>query len=196
MLQVYKGGTYRNPQTTMNTDRAARETRTTLRSITLAASLMAAALLLLFCSRDATAGRSGEAAGRPLEPVIAKVLNAWDRADAQAIAAQYEDGGDFVSPDGMHAKGRREIETFYQGAFARGYAATHATATIVHVRHLSGTVAFVDGIWTIEPTPASKVRRPEAGLFFAVLHRSGAYWQIAALREQSSATAMRELGAP
>lgn len=155
---------------------------------------LAAALILLSCGCAAVA-RASEATGGPLEPVIAKILDAWNRADAHAIAAQYETNGDFVSPDGMHAEGRREIEAFYTGAFARGYAGSHATATVAHVRNLSGTIALVDGVWSIEPTPASKVQQPEAGLFFAVLHRYGRGWWIAALREQSSARTLRKLDA-
>lgn len=156
--------------------------------------LATAAVLLLTCSRDALAG-SGESAAQLVEPVIGHILSAWNHSDAHAIATQYEPGGDFVSPDGIHAEGRRAIETFYHSAFTRGYAGSRAMATVIHVRNLSGTVALVDGTWTIEPTPASKIRRPEAGLFFAVLHRRGRRWSIAALREQSSARALRELEA-
>lgn len=154
----------------------------------------AAALILLMCGRDSAAA-SGETAVHSVEPVIANVLNAWDRSDAHAIAAQYEADGDFVSPDGMHAEGRQQIEAFYRGAFARGYSGSHAIGTVIHVRNLSGTVALVDGNWTIEVTPASKIRRREAGLFFAVLRRDDTRWWIAALREQSSGTALRELSA-
>lgn len=156
--------------------------------------LAAAAAFLLICGCDAWAG-SGKAAGSPLEPVIAGVLNAWDRVDAHAIAGQYETTGDFVSPDGIHAEGRREIEAFYRSAFSRGYAGSRATARVAHVRQLSATLALVDGIWGIEPTPTSKVRQPEAGLFVAVLHRHGGRWWVAALREQSSASTLRELDA-
>lgn len=156
-------------------------------------TLLATALLLLTCGCDALA-RSSEPIGRALQPVITRVLDAWNHADAHAIAAQYETTGDFVSPDGMHATGRQEIEAFYAGAFARGYAGSRATATLAHMRNLSGTIALVDGAWRIEPTPTSKVRQAEAGLFFAVLHRHGGQWRIAALREQSSASTLRELG--
>ena len=43
-------------------------------------------------------------------------------------------------------------------------------------------------LWPELPTPTSKIHQPEAGLFFAVLHRHGERWWIAALRERSSAT--------
>ncbi|MGH8201010.1 MAG: SgcJ/EcaC family oxidoreductase [Steroidobacteraceae bacterium] len=154
-----------------------------------------AAVFLLTCGRGAAAGSNATPTGRAMEPVIANVLIAWNHADARAIAAQNEAKGDFVSPDGMHAAGRQEIEAFYEGAFARGYLGSRATASVAHVRRLSGTVTLVDGAWTVEPTAASKVRQPEAGLFFAVLHRHGQRWWIAALGEQSSASTLRELDA-
>lgn len=188
MLQVYKGGFDSHAQATMSALRS--DLLVSTRSHPGMWSLLTAAVILLTCGAVA---RSSETAGRPLQPVIAKILDAWNRADAHAIAAQYDTHGDFVSPDGMHAEGRQDIEAFYTGAFARGYAGSHATATVVHVRNLSGTIALVDGAWGIEPTSASKVRQPEAGLFFAVLHRHGGRWWIAALREQSSAGTLREL---
>ena len=190
MLQVYKGGVDSHAQAIMTALQSAvlLSTRRPCRM----RGFLAAAMILLTCGGNAVA-RSSESSSRPLEPVIAKILDAWNRADAHAIAAQYETNGDFVSPDGMHAEGRREIEAFYTGAFARGYSGSHATATVLHVRNLSGTIALVDGTWSIAPTPASKVQQPEAGLFVAVLQRQGRGWRIAALREQSSARTLREL---
>ena len=190
MLQVYKGGVDNLAQATMNALRSDLTLNTA--SYLRLRSLLATALLLLTCGGDAVARSSG-AGGLPLQPVIARILDAWNHADARAIAAQYETTGDFVSPDGMHAGGRQQIEAFYTGAFTRGYAGSHATATVAHVRNLSDEIALVDGSWTIEPTSTSKVRQPEAGLFFAVLHRRGGRWWIAALREQSSARTLREL---
>ena len=190
MLPVYKGGVDTHPQAIMNALRSAFLAGTGSRPRI--GPLLTTALLLLTCGCLAVT-RASEPAGRPLQPVIATILDAWNRTDAHAIAAQYETTGDFVSPDGMHANGRQAIETFYAGAFARGYAGSRATATLVHVRNLSGTIALVDGAWRIEPTSAAKVRQPEAGLFFAVLRRHGVRWLIAALREQSSAGTLREL---
>lgn len=154
--------------------------------------MAAAAILLLTCGHRAmaAAGQTGE---RQVQPVIARILSAWNHADARSIAAQYEAGGDFVSPDGVHAQGRRQIEAFYQEAFSRGYAGSRAAAEVAHVRHLTGSVALVDGTWKIQPTPTSKIRRPEAGLFFAVLQWHRGRWHIAALREQASAIRLRDL---
>jgi uncharacterized protein (TIGR02246 family) len=190
MLQVYKSGVDNNTQAIMNA--LGPELFASIGSRAHTWSRLLAALMLLACACDAVALAS-EPAGLPPAPVIAEILAAWNRADAHAIAAQYEANGDFVSPDGMHAEGRQAIQAFYAGAFARGYAGSRATADMLHVRNVTGSIAVVDGSWSIEPTPASKVQQREAGLFFAVLHRHGGRWSIAALREQSSATSLREL---
>ena len=125
--------------------------------------------------------------------VIKSVLSAWGRADAHAIAAQYETDGDFVSPTGDHAVGHGAIEAFYSAAFDAGYAGSAVTATAAHVRLLSATFALIDGSWTIQPTAASKITEPESGLFFALLRWHDGRWWISALREQTSARELREL---
>jgi uncharacterized protein (TIGR02246 family) len=190
MLQVYDAGTDTRAESAMSTPLTILGARTAARALALGAAIAA----LLFCGRGAIAGPD-EAIGRQVRPIIADVLSAWDRADSRAIAAQYDPDGDFVSPDGMHAAGRRAIAAFYEGAFDRGYAGSRASAEVIHVRSLSATVVLADGSWSIEPTPASKVRQPESGLFFAVLHRQGGRWRIAALREQASAQTLHEIDA-
>lgn len=192
-LRVYKGFIENSVEPNVYSSRASFLSGTRIGMRTL--GLLVAAAMFLACGRNALAGPR-TTAGRAVAPVIASILAAWNRADAHAIAAQYATKGDFVSPDGMHATGRQEIETFYRGAFSRGYAGSRATAAVSHVRDLTGAIALVDGAWTIEPTPTSKVRQPEAGIFVAVLHWQGGRWWIAALREQSSARNLRELAGP
>jgi uncharacterized protein (TIGR02246 family) len=125
--------------------------------------------------------------------IVDQVLDAWGHSDAARIAAAYEPTGDFVSPTGDHAAGRAQIQAFYASAFAAGYAGSIATAKIVHLRHITSTVAIADGVWDIQPTPNAKITRPELGIFSAVLLYNSGRWRIAALREQSSARELRDL---
>lgn len=125
--------------------------------------------------------------------IVDQVLDAWRHSDAARIAAAYEPTGDFVSPTGDHATGRAQIEAFYASAFAAGYAGSVATAKIIHLRHITSTVAIADGVWDIQPTPNAKITRPELGIFSAVLVYNSGQWRIAALREQSSARELRDL---
>ena len=144
-------------------------------------------------SLEATAVAHGPRGAHDAGAVIKSVLSAWGRADAHAIAAQYETDGDFVSPTGDHAVGHGAIEAFYSAAFDAGYAGSAVTATAAHVRLLSATFALIDGYWTIQPTAASKITEPESGLFFALLRWHDGRWWISALREQTSARELREL---
>lgn len=157
------------------------------------ASIVVGSLLLLADGGPTIAGPESKTVPRGTSAVIANVLSAWRRADARAIAAEYESDGDFVSPAGDHASGGAAIAAFYEAAFAAGYAGSNATATVVHARDLSTAFALIDGYWTIQPTAASKIKEPESGLFVAVLHRHDGRWRIAALREQTSARTLREL---
>jgi uncharacterized protein (TIGR02246 family) len=125
--------------------------------------------------------------------IVDQVLDAWGHSDAARIAAAYEPTGDFVSPTGDHATGRAQIQAFYASAFAAGYAGSVATAKIIHLRHVTSTVAIADGVWDIQPTPNAKITRPELGIFAAVLVYNSGHWRIAALREQSSARELRDL---
>ena len=142
---------------------------------------------------EAPADSKGDVPAHDPVAVIGSLLSAWSHADAHAIAAQYEPDGDFVSPTGDHAVGRGPIEAFYKVAFEKGYAGSAATARAVHVRALSPMFALIDGYWTIQPMPPSKITEPESGLFVAVLRWHDGHWWISALREQTSARELREL---
>jgi uncharacterized protein (TIGR02246 family) len=161
--------------------------------VTLAARIAVA--LALLSAADVAATAVPHVAATAIDPcvVIDAVLSAWNRTDSHAIAAQYEADGDFVSPTGDHAIGRRAIEAFYRAAFEAGYSGSAATATAAQVRTLPTGFALIDGYWTIQPTAASRITEPESGLFFALLHRHNGRWWISALREQTSARALREL---
>ena len=161
--------------------------------VRIAASIAALLALMSTGSLDAIAAPYSATPANDPAAVIKSVLSAWGRADAHAIAAQYEPDGDFVSPAGDHAVGHGAIEAFYRAAFEAGYAGSVATATAAQVRSLSATFAVIDGYWTIQPTAASKITEPESGLFFALLRWHDGHWWISALREQTSAKELREL---
>lgn len=151
-----------------------------------------AALLLLWVSLAA----ASNGAGTEIRQLLSAYLRAWSRADAHALASAFEPNGDFVSPDGAHAEGRRAIESFYSGAFERGYAHSEANFAVRKIRLVDPHTAIVDGVWTIANAhdPSGARRAPERGLAVVVLGKTPDGWKIIALREQDSATDLRELG--
>lgn len=133
------------------------------------------------------------AAGAPAAAPAVEVLQrgyveAWDRADAAAIAAYFAPNGDFTNPTGFHAQGRADIAAFYAQAFASGYAGSRGGLKLRRTRLVTPGVMVVDGEWSIRGarTPQGGERPGEQGLATAVLVRTGDAWRIAALREQEA----------
>jgi len=151
--------------------------------------ISAMAVLLAFSGSMATAQVRVDPAARAL---IEAYVAAWDRADSKAMAATFAPDGDFVTPDGLHAVGRRAIASFYRSAFERGYRGRKGGFELAAAREVARGVLILDGTWSIAgERPGQSSGRPESGLATAVLIRTGTEWQISALREQSSATALR-----
>lgn len=133
---------------------------------------------------------ASSAAGAPASAPAVDVLQrgyveAWDCADAAAIAAYFAPDGDFTNPTGFHAQGRADIAAFYAQAFAAGYAGSHGGFKALRTRLVAPGVLLVDGEWSIRG--AHTPQGGEQGLATAVLVRTGDAWRIAALREQEAA---------
>jgi uncharacterized protein (TIGR02246 family) len=143
-----------------------------------------AALILL-----AAASSSAAPATAPAVEVLQRgYVEAWDRADAAAIAAYFAPDGDFTNPTGFHARGRADIAAFYAQAFAAGYAGSRGGLKLLRTRIVAPGVMLVDGEWSIRGarTPQGGERPGQHGLATAVLVRTGEAWPIAALREQEA----------
>jgi uncharacterized protein (TIGR02246 family) len=115
-------------------------------------------------------------------------VEAWDRADAPAIASYFAPDGDFTNPTGFHAQGRADIAAFYAQAFAAGYAGSRGGLKLLRTRLVAPGVMVIDGEWSIRGahTPQGGARPGEQGLATAVLVRGDGVWRIAALREQEA----------
>jgi uncharacterized protein (TIGR02246 family) len=125
--------------------------------------------------------------------LIPAFTDSWNRAQPEAIAALFADGGDLVIPSGETFRGRAEIGAFYQSVFARGYSGSVGGAQIVYFRFLGPEVALMDGTWSISGAhdDQQKPRPAERGVFTAVVVKEHGQWRINALREQTSATELK-----
>jgi uncharacterized protein (TIGR02246 family) len=135
------------------------------------------------------------AQGNDATSLLDKFMQAWSASDAKAIGALFAPDADFISPFGISAKGRADIETFYAAAFARGYAGSAGTAEIVSTRVLAPDVSLIDAHFTISGAhhEDGSARPEEKGIMVAVLRRGTSGWQIAALRENESASQITPL---
>jgi uncharacterized protein (TIGR02246 family) len=145
-------------------------------------------LAVLILVAAASSAPAAPATAPAIEVLQRGYVEAWDRADAGAIAGYFAPDGDFTNPTGFHAQGRADIAAFYAQAFAAGYAGSRGGLTLLRTRLVAPGVMVVDGEWSIRGArrPQGGERPGEQGLVTAVLVRTGDAWRIAALREQEA----------
>jgi uncharacterized protein (TIGR02246 family) len=145
-------------------------------------------LAVLVLAAVASSAAAAPATAPAVEVLQRGYVEAWDRADAAAIAGYFAPDGDFTNPTGFHAQGRADIAAFYAQAFAAGYAGSRGGLKLLRTRLVAPGVMVVDGEWSIRGarTPQGGARPGEQGLATAVLVRTGDAWRIAALREQEA----------
>jgi uncharacterized protein (TIGR02246 family) len=145
-------------------------------------------LAVLILAAAASSAAAAPATAPAVEVLQRGYVEAWDRADATAIAAYFAPDGDFTNPTGFHAQGRADIAAFYAQAFAAGYAGSRGGLKLLRTRLVAPGVLVVDGEWSIRGarTAQGGARPSEQGLATAVLIRTGDAWRIAALREQEA----------
>lgn len=157
------------------------------------ASVVLAACLVMYAN---TAGRERSTITDNeawLKQLHGQLILAWQHADAKAMASVYAEDADLVIPTGLTMRGKQEIEHFYANVFDAGYRGSQGASEIVRIRFLRPDIAVVDATWSIknvhdrQGSPAAD----EAGVLTFVAVRSSGAWQIAVVREQTSATAFR-----
>ena len=89
---------------------------------------------------SASAGGDGESAARA---VPQRVVDAWARNDAAALAAVFTRDTDFVIGDGTYLKGRAEVRAYVTAGFAGPLKGTRVTAHVFTVRFLKRDVAVL-----------------------------------------------------
>jgi uncharacterized protein (TIGR02246 family) len=82
-----------------------------------------------------------------IETIAAKLAEAWNRHDAQALAVVFAEDADFTNVFGMVAKGRAAIEALHAPLFKTIFKDSQITVTETRVRLIRPDVASVDVKW-------------------------------------------------
>jgi uncharacterized protein (TIGR02246 family) len=132
-------------------------------------------------------GGSASAAASDDESSIRQVqtaqADAWNRHDAAAYAALFTEDGDCVNVVGWWWKGRAQIESKLQAAFAFVFHESQLTITETKVRFLSPTIAIAHVSWTMTgaKTPPD-IPEPKRGIQSQVLQKKSGHWLIQAFQ--------------
>lgn len=130
-----------------------------------------------------TLGRSASAAAADDESSIRQVqvsqADAWNGHDAAAYAALFTEDGDCVNVLGWWWKGRAQIESKLNAAFAFVFHDSQLTITETSVRFLSPTIAVAHVSWTMNgaKTPTG-MPEPRQGIESQVLQKKAGRWLI------------------
>jgi uncharacterized protein (TIGR02246 family) len=106
-----------------------------------------------------------------------RLLEAWNKRDAAAMAALFGEFGDMVGFDGSMASGRAEIEAHLKPIFA-----DHPTATFIArvrgVRLLGRDVALLRAVAGMVPPGKADIDPNLNAIQSLIVGRSGDRWQV------------------
>ena len=112
---------------------------------------------------------------------LGQFVDAWNKHDAHAFALTFTEDADFTNVQGVHAKGRANVESFHALSFAGVFKDSHLSANIRSVRMLTPGLAAVDIEWqmTGARAPDGSERPNRMGLLdWIMAKRSGGKWLI------------------
>ena len=116
---------------------------------------------------------------------------AWNRHDAKAYAELFTEDGDVVNVVGWWWKGRAEIASKLEAAFAHVFRESTLTIAGVDVRFLTPEIAIAHVRWTMTgaKTPPT-IPEPREGIQTQVLRKTAGRWSIAAFQNTNAVPEM------
>ena len=105
----------------------------------------------------------------------------WNDHDGKAFAASFTVDADYIVVNGMHVKGREEIEKGHVGIFTTIYKDSRNIGTIKSVRFLRKDVALIHTEWNLEFTIGGEMRKGHA-LSTMIMTKDNGKWSIAAFQ--------------
>jgi uncharacterized protein (TIGR02246 family) len=123
---------------------------------------------------------ANQAARAAIEGIAAKLVEAWNRYDARALAAVFAEDADFTNVFGMTVNGHAAIEALHAPLFKTMFKDSHLSVTEVRVRLIRPDVASADIRWTMTGArdPHGRPWPKREGLMNWIATRHDAGWQV------------------
>jgi len=116
------------------------------------------------------------------ERIPAAFVDAWNRRDADAIAALFDEDAEFVNVTGLWWHDREAIRRAHAYGLERIFNRSTLRLGVVRVKWLAPDIAVVHARMTLSgQTPVGDVARPgpRTNIFSFVVHRTTAGWRCA-----------------
>ena len=117
----------------------------------------------------------------PIAALYAQLLDSWNRRDASAFAALFDDEGQSIGFDGSPMSGRDEIATTLGQIFADHVTASYV-ARIRGVRFLAPDVALLRAVVGMVPPGQSDINPAVNAMQTMVVVNRAGEWRIAMLQ--------------
>jgi uncharacterized protein (TIGR02246 family) len=119
-----------------------------------------------------------------IRKLYARYTEAWNKHEPKAMAAFWTIDGDYMEPDGRHAKGRDEVEKLFTQEQQTVFKNSTLSLTIETVWFITQDVAMVDGKYDLSGVVdlQGKQLPVRTGHLTAILLREDGTWKVAAGR--------------
>ena len=150
-------------------------------------ALTAGSILVAAIAAPQSHGAAQDRDESEIRAIQTRQAEAWNRHDATAYADLFEEDGDVVNVVGWWWKGRAEIASKLEAAFAHVFRESTLTIAGVDVRFLTPEIAVAHVRWTMTgaKTPPG-IPEPKEGIQTQVLKKTAGRWRIAAFQNTNA----------
>jgi len=144
-------------------------------------------LSLMFLLPVAVSGQPGPPTDEEaIRTVMDRFMDAWNRHDAKAFAAEFSNDADFTNVRGVAVSGRSNIEAFHAPVFATIFKSSNQKYTDIKTRFIRRDVAAVDVHWELtgQTDPAGNALPARNGQLILVMTKESGGWQIVVMHNQ------------
>ncbi|MEU8331463.1 SgcJ/EcaC family oxidoreductase [Micromonospora sp. NPDC048839] len=118
---------------------------------------------------------------RELRELFGRLMRAWTDNDAVAYGACFTEDSDYVSYDGTHAVGRRDMQNAHDRLFRGVLAGSALVGDIESIRHIAPGAAIIHGTASVLMPWRSKLPKRRLSRQTLVAVRTGHGWLFTAL---------------
>ncbi len=110
-----------------------------------------------------------------------QMIDAWNRGSGEGFAAPFSETADFITFEGIHLKGRKEIAAFHQQAFDTVIKGTRLGGEVNFIRFVNSQLALMLVDIKIMLPGQSETSPPRDSLPLYVVTKGNEGWQVEGL---------------
>ena len=119
-----------------------------------------------------------------LHALFDSLIEAWNRADAQAFGAAFTEDADYTTFIGTHYRGRAKIADAHDALWGKYLKGSRLVGTVTDIRFVTADVAVITGAGRVRRNRFSGSKPDKAQTYVAVRGDQG--WQFTAFHNSTA----------